>query len=195
MAKNGHYNFLTPRWRSNDLYVQPPHKDHRHIFTSGKQKKMNTALSAMTLLWKLLINWLTILLYTVLMYFVKMQRPAKKVFQHFVNKMCVVLSKCRWEILTLGVSKGVWLLLSRLSFSEWLPFSVWLGIVWLVGSDPDSCIWTLLAWERKQVFNITKCKSRQTGYTVYYHTVDSKSPNNWSIHHAKDWWIYIQKSP
>lgn len=64
-----------------------------------------------------------------------------------------VLSGCSWEWLTLGASGGgVWLLLSRLSFSVLFPFSVSLaGMVWRVGSDPDSCIWTSLTWERKWV--------------------------------------------
>ncbi len=64
-----------------------------------------------------------------------------------------VLSGCSWEWLTLGASGGgVWLLLSRLSFSVLFPFSVWLaGMVWRVGSDPDSCIWTSLTWDRKWV--------------------------------------------
>lgn len=55
-----------------------------------------------------------------------------------------------WMIrLTLSASAGgVGLLLSPLSFSWLFPFSVWfVGKVWLVGSDPDSCIWTFRTWK------------------------------------------------
>lgn len=59
--------------------------------------------------------------------------------------------------LTLGASAGgVGLLLSRLSFSELVPFSDWFaGKVWLAGSDPDSCIWTSRTWEGKS--DMFKC--------------------------------------
>lgn len=69
------------------------------------------------------------------------------------------LRNCEWRVkqcsrkwLTLGASAGgVWLPLSPLSFSLLFPFSVWFaGMVWLVGSDPDSCIWTPLTWEAEK---------------------------------------------
>lgn len=62
--------------------------------------------------------------------------------------------------LTLGASAGgVGLLLSRLSFSELVPFSDWFaGKVWLAGSDPDSCIWTSRTWEGKS--EMFKCCNR-----------------------------------
>lgn len=63
----------------------------------------------------------------------------------------ILPQKLDGERLTLGASAGgVGLLLSRLSFSGLFPFSVWFaGKVWLVGSDPDSCIWTSRTWERE----------------------------------------------
>lgn len=72
---------------------------------------------------------------------------AELLINRLINAWCV--EQCLWKWLTLGASAGgVWLPLRRLSFSVLFPFSVWFaGMVWLVGSDPDSCIWTSMTWE------------------------------------------------